>query len=185
MKLVVGLGNPGREYQGTRHNIGFDVVEELAKRFQADRWQARFEAKITEITIQSERLLLAEPQTYMNLSGRSVRTIVGFYKLDLSDILLVCDDLNLPLGQLRLKCTGSAGGQKGLKNTIEQLKTEDFARLRVGIDRPAPGFDVANYVLAPFPVADRDVVESTVQRAASAVEVWALEGANAAMNQYN
>ncbi|WP_437205991.1 aminoacyl-tRNA hydrolase [Planctomicrobium sp. SH664] len=185
MKIVVGLGNPGRKYTGTRHNVGFEVVEILAKRFSTGTWQSRFEAQTVEIPIGSERVLLVAPQTFMNLSGRSVRSIVGFFKSSLEDLLVICDDLNLPVGQLRLRTSGSAGGQKGLKNTIEQLGTEEFARLRIGIGRPGEGQDTVNYVLQSFAKSERPAVEQAVDRAASAVETWALEGPVVAMNLFN
>src|SRR5690349_12898386 len=121
MKLIVGLGNPGRKYAGTRHNIGFEVLAELGRRNQAAAPRSAFEAEISEVAIAGERVLLASPQTFMNLSGRSVRKILDFYKLEHSDLLVICDDLNLPTGRLRLRAAGSAGGQKGLQNIIEHL----------------------------------------------------------------
>jgi peptidyl-tRNA hydrolase, PTH1 family len=185
VKVVVGLGNPGRKYVGTRHNIGFDVVVLLAGRFSADRWRTRFEAETTEIEIGGERVLLAAPQTYMNLSGRSVRSIINFFKLPLSDLLLICDDMNLPCGRLRLRKSGSAGGQKGLKNTIDQLGSEQFARLRIGIGRPPEGMDSSRYVLQSYSKAEREIMEETAHRAADAVETWVREGIEPAMNRFN
>lgn len=185
MKIVVGLGNPGRKYYGTRHNVGFDVLDLLARRFAADPWKNRFQAETTEVLVGSERLLLLAPQTYMNLSGRSVRSAVDFFKASLSDLLLVCDDLNLPTGRVRLRASGSAGGQKGLKNTIDQLGSEQFARLRIGIGRPSAGADVTNYVLQAFSRSDRTVIDEAIEKAAAAVETWATRGVDAAMNQFN
>lgn len=185
MKVVVGLGNPGEKYAGTRHNVGFDVLDELSKRFAADRWQKRFEARVTEIRIGDGKVLLVAPQTYMNLSGRSVRTIVGFYKLAIKDLLLICDDMNLPLGRLRLKGSGSAGGQNGLKNTIQQLGTDEFARLRFGVDRPPEGVDAVQHVLQTFAKSEQETVQSALDRAANAVECWVNDGIDSAMNQFN
>ncbi len=185
MKIVVGLGNPGKKYAGTRHNIGFDVLVALSERFSADRWRTSFEAETTEIQIGSERIQLVAPQTFMNLSGRSVRSIVNFYKISLADLLLVHDDMNLPTGRLRLRSSGSAGGQKGLQNTIDQLGTSDFARLRVGVGRPPSGVDATNYVLHKFSKAERLKMEECVSRAASAVECWVEEGVEQAMNLFN
>jgi peptidyl-tRNA hydrolase, PTH1 family len=185
MKVVVGLGNPGDKYAGTRHNVGFDVVCELAKRWSADRPRRRFEAECQEAMVGSEKVLLVQPQTYMNLSGRSVGPLVKFFQLPLSDLLVVCDDLNLPLGQLRLRGAGSAGGQKGLLSLLQVLGTEAVPRLRLGIDRPPPGQDSANYVLAKLPKADLGIVDDAVRRAASAVELWIAKGLDAAMNVAN
>lgn len=185
MKVVVGLGNPGNKYEGTRHNVGFEVLNELAQRFSAASWNSGFEAKITEIMIGSEKVLLVAPQTFMNLSGRSVRTVVNFYKLPLNDLLLVYDDINLPTGKLRLRTSGSAGGQKGLKNTIDQLGTEEFARLRVGIDRPSGNTQVVDHVLQKFTKAERSVIDDSVYQAASAVECWSQDGIDTAMNRFN
>lgn len=185
MKIVVGLGNPGRKYSGTRHNIGFEVLEQLAGRHATERWRSRFEADVLEIQLAGDRVLLLAPQTFMNLSGRSVRGVVDFYKTPLSELLVICDDLNLPLGRLRLRASGSAGGQKGLKNIIDQLGSQDVARLRVGIDRPSAGGDTVNYVLQPFSKSERPSVEESVVRAADAAECWVRSGIDAAMNQFN
>lgn len=185
MKIVAGLGNPGRKYAGTRHNVGFEVIEELSKRFSSPAWKNRFEAEVTEIQIAGEQVLLLAPQTYMNLSGRSIRSAVVFYKASLSDLLVICDDMNLEPGRLRLKGSGSAGGQKGLKNTIDQFGTVDFPRLRIGIGRPDDGFDTVNYVLHPFSKRERMAMTDAVIRACSAVETWVQDGLDAAMNHYN
>jgi PTH1 family peptidyl-tRNA hydrolase len=185
MKLVVGLGNPGRKYAGTRHNLGFDVVAVLARHSGAPAARSNFQAEVTETALQGERVLLAAPQTYMNLSGRSVRQIVDFYKLPLDDLLVVCDDLNLPPGRLRLRASGSAGGQKGLQNIIEQLGTGNFPRLRLGIGRPPPPIDAVDYVLMRFPVEERELMATAVEQAAEAVELWVRVGTSAAMNEVN
>lgn len=185
MKLVVGLGNPGGKYDGTRHNVGFDVLEALAQRYLADPPRSKFEAEITEIAVDGERLLLVAPQTFMNLSGRAVRQVMDFYKLDIDELLLVCDDLNLEQGRLRLRASGSAGGQKGLQNTIDHLGTQNFARLRIGIGRPPGRMDAAAYVLKRFSAADREAIDVTIQEAADAVVLWANEGVQRAMNDVN
>jgi PTH1 family peptidyl-tRNA hydrolase len=185
MKLVVGLGNPGRKYSGTRHNVGFDVLDELARRHSAPASRSLLGAQVSDAQIGDERVLLTAPQTYMNLSGRPVRQIVDFYKLTLDDVLIVCDDLNLPCGRLRLRRSGSAGGQKGLQNIIEQLGTESFARLRIGIDRPPPPMDATAYVLARFSPQEREIISNAVVDAAEGVELWLRSGADAAMNRIN
>ncbi len=185
MKLVVGLGNPGEKYTSTRHNVGFDVLDELARRWSADRPKSRFEAELREIRCGEERLLLVAPQTYMNLSGRSVQPLVKFYQVPLTDVLVVCDDLNLKLGQLRLRSSGSAGGQKGLLSILQTLGTEGVGRLRIGIDRPPPQMDSAAFVLAKFRKEELDEIDRAIRKAADAVEVWAKEGIAAVMNKFN
>lgn len=185
MKLIVGLGNPGRKYDGTRHNVGFDVIAELARRNSTSAPRTAFDALIAEAVIGSERVLLAAPQTYMNLSGRPVRQILDFYKLDLPDLLVVCDDLNLPLGRLRLRRNGSAGGQKGLRNIIEHAGSEEFSRLRIGIDRPPERVEATAYVLQRFSPAQRDAISTAVSLAAEGVEAWVISGPEVAMNRIN
>ena len=185
MKIVVGLGNPGKKYAGTRHNVGFDVLLGLSERFQAESWKSRFEAEIAEIQVSTEKVLLVAPQTFMNLSGRSVRSVIDFYKIPLDNLLLVHDDLNLSPGRLRLRSSGSAGGQKGLQNTIDQLGSSDFARLRIGIGRPEGQVTVTNFVLQKFGKAERTIIDSAIDRAMSAVECWITDGIDQAMNHYN
>jgi PTH1 family peptidyl-tRNA hydrolase len=185
MKVVVGLGNPGLKYVGTRHNVGYDVLARLAHEYGAESVRTRFEAEMTEITVATERLLLVAPQTFMNLSGRCVRQVVDFYKMALPDLLLVCDDLNLDVGRLRLRASGSAGGQKGLQNAIDHLGTQQFARLRIGIGRPPGRMDATVYVLQKPRPDERDSLELAVVRAADAVVLWAQRGIEAAMNVIN
>jgi PTH1 family peptidyl-tRNA hydrolase len=185
MKIVVGLGNPGLQYRRTRHNVGFDVLAELARRHGASVPTVKHEAEVVEIVLGGEKVLLVAPQTYMNLSGRPVRSLVDFYKLPLEDLLVVCDDMNLPLGRLRLRGSGSAGGQKGLQNIVEHLKTEDFARLRLGIDRPPGRMDSSAYVLGKFTADEAREMEFAVPAAADGVERWVRDGLDAAMNLVN
>jgi PTH1 family peptidyl-tRNA hydrolase len=185
VKVVVGLGNPGPKYEQTRHNIGFLVVEELATRLGAGKGRRRFDAQLAEGKLGDEKVLLAAPQTYMNESGRSVRQIVDFYALPLSDVLLVCDDFNLDLARLRMRSGGSAGGQKGLADTIRHLGTEEFPRLRIGIGRPPEQMDAADFVLSRFKKGEIKSIESAVIRAAEGVEIWIRSGLDRAMNQVN
>ncbi len=185
MKLVVGLGNPGKQYAGTRHNIGFAVLFELARKFIAPLNRNKFEAEYAELHLQQEKVLLIAPQTYMNLSGQCVQKFCSFYHLTPADVLVVCDDLNLPLGKLRIRATGSAGGQKGLQNIIQQLGTPDIARLRIGIDPPPSGRDAKDWVLGTFGKSEQQLVETAVQQAALAVETWVTQGLPAAMNRFN
>ncbi|MBX3441791.1 MAG: aminoacyl-tRNA hydrolase [Planctomyces sp.] len=185
MKVIVGLGNPGRKYVGTRHNVGFDVVAELARRMADGSGRVKFESDLYEGRLGEERVLLACPQTYMNLSGRAIRQILTFHKLEPQDLLIVCDDLNLPTGKLRLRKDGTAGGQKGLQNTIDQLGTQQFARLRIGIDRPPERMDATDYVLGKFVGKERDEMELALPKAADAAELWVREGIDRAMNAVN
>ena len=161
------------------------MLLELALRHAAGRWGNQFEAETNEILLAGQRVLLVAPQTYMNLSGRSVRQVVNFYKPPLEDLLVVCDDLNLDCGRLRMRRSGSAGGQKGLKNIIDQLGTNDVSRLRIGIGRPAGGGDTVNYVLAPFAKSERPTVDEAIRTAADAVEAWVRDGIDQAMNEFN
>lgn len=185
MKIVVGLGNPGQKYEGTRHNVGFDVLAELAHRGQAARPKIRFEASLTEVLCGAEKLLLVAPQTFMNLSGRSVQQVVKFYQSPLSDLIIVSDDLNLKTGQIRLRATGSAGGQKGLQSILTCLGSVEICRLRIGIGRPAGEMETVDYVLSRFRKEELNVMDDAIRRAASAVETWATGGIELAMNKYN
>ncbi|MGH8638476.1 MAG: aminoacyl-tRNA hydrolase [Burkholderiales bacterium] len=184
MKLIVGLGNPGREYEHTRHNVGFQVAEELARRYRVTlkhhaKWKARA-AKIAEI---GDGVWLAEPTTFMNLSGWAVREIADFHKLSPSDVLVVVDDADLPLGRLRLRTSGSAGGHNGLKSVIQELGTAEFPRLRVGVGRQAG--ELKNHVLGRFSVDEKARIDAAVERAADAAELFAKESILAAMNRFN
>src|ERR1700704_1542716 len=138
MKLLVGLGNPGKKYEGTRHNVGFEVGAELAYRHGASKPKVKFEAEIAELAVAGQKLLLVAPQTFMNASGRSVRQLVDFFHVDVNDLLVVCDDINLRLGQLRIRRVGSSGGQKGLENIIQHMGTQAVPRLRIGVGGPEP-----------------------------------------------
>lgn len=185
MKLIVGLGNPGRKYVGTRHNIGWDVLAELAKRYAADKPKAKFDSELAEVQIESERGLLLWPLTYMNNSGQAVQPARDFYKVANEDVLVICDDISLACGQLRMRAKGSSGGQKGLKDIIQKLGTEEFPRLRIGIGAPPPGWDLADFVLSKFASDDEIVVRSAVEKAANAVADWVKLGLAACMNKYN
>jgi peptidyl-tRNA hydrolase, PTH1 family len=185
VKVVVGLGNPGPKYERTRHNIGFVVIAELAARLGGGKPRRRLDAELVEGSLGDEKVLLAAPQLYMNESGRSVRQIVDFYGLPLSDLLLVCDDFNLDLARLRMRSGGSAGGQKGLADTIRHLGTEEFPRLRIGIGRPPEQMDAADFVLSRFKKSELKPMEMAVIRAAEGVENWIRSGLDRAMNQVN
>lgn len=185
MKMVVGLGNPGQKYAATRHNVGYEVIAELARRHQTDRTKTKFNGEFAETIVENTKTLLVSPLTYMNLSGQCVRAAVDFFKLELDDLLIVCDDFNLPLGRIRLRPSGSAGGQNGLKDIIQRLGTMEFPRLRLGIGQPPPGWDVSGYVLGKIPADQQEAVSRSVRRSAEAVETWIGGGIQAAMNQFN
>jgi PTH1 family peptidyl-tRNA hydrolase len=184
MKLVVGLGNPGSKYEGTRHNIGFEVVDRLAAGGPGATFARKFDGLLAEAEIDYHRVLLLKPQTFMNLSGRSVGQAVRFYKLDPADLLVVCDDLSLPLGKLRLRGGGSDGGQKGLRDITAALGTDAFCRLRLGIgDRGT--VDASDFVLNRFRSSERPVIDDALILASQAVAVWVTQGLAAAMNRFN
>lgn len=185
MKVIVGLGNPGKKYEGTRHNIGYDVLSVFASRHGVQRVQNRFKAEVANVQIGDQSVLLVSPLTYMNLSGRSVRGIVDFYKLNLGDLMVISDDLALELGRLRIRASGSAGGQKGIANIIEQLGTDQFSRLRVGIGQPNGNTPASTFVLQQFSKKEREEIEIACQRGADALELWVTDGVSAAMNKFN
>jgi len=185
MKLIVGLGNPDRRYQGTRHNVGFMVLAELARRHGQGRPKTKFHGEVVEASLAGQAALLLSPLTYMNRSGISVQEAREFYKLTLDDLLVICDDINLPLAKLRMRTGGSAGGQKGLADVIRGLGTEEFCRLRVGIGAPPDEWDAADYVLAKFAQDEIPAIEQAVREAADAAVCWAAHGAGECMNRYN
>lgn len=185
MKLVVGLGNPGSQYSGTRHNVGFDVVAELVRRWQPGKSQVKFQAEIWEAFTSSGKVLLASPMTFMNRSGEAVQQIAGFWQIASDDVIVACDDMNLPLGTLRWRAGGSSGGQKGLADILLRLGTEQIPRLRLGVGRPPGQMDAAAWVLARFRSEERNEAEIMTKLAADSVETWAAEGLVAAMNKYN
>ena len=186
LALIVGLGNPGSEYASHRHNVGFMVIDALAESHGLSfaRHKAA-KARVAEGHIGARPVLLAKPQTYMNLSGKTVLRLHREREIPPECILVVCDDLDLPLGRLRIRPKGGSGGQKGLRSIIDLLDSQDFARLRVGIDRPAGSLDPAEYVLQPFAKEEKAVVTDALERAALAVETWLADGIVAAMDRFN
>lgn len=186
LKLAVGLGNPGPKYAGTRHNVGFDVLDHLSRSHSAATVRAKFEGQLTTVTIADTTLLLVWPLTYMNESGRCVKAVAQFYKIDpLCDLLVICDDLSLPLGKLRMRSKGSAGGQKGLNHILQVFGTQQIPRLRIGIDPAPPQWEAADYVLGRFRNDEKPVIEQAVQEAAHAVRMWCEHDLEYCMNHVN
>ncbi|MCA9047341.1 MAG: aminoacyl-tRNA hydrolase [Planctomycetaceae bacterium] len=185
MKLVIGLGNPGSKYKQTRHNIGFDVVAELARRSGSGSPQMKFQAEYRDAMIRSEKVLLITPLTFMNLSGESVQQFVRFYRTEPTDLAVICDDMNLPVGKLRWRTSGSAGGQKGLADIIRRLGYETFPRLRIGVGRPPAQTDPVNWVLGRFSAEERSDADIAVVRAADSVECWISDGIDSTMCEFN
>jgi peptidyl-tRNA hydrolase, PTH1 family len=186
MKLIAGLGNPESRYTGTRHNIGFEAVEKIAAFFQEGFSSAKGKYLAAKIRHGREQVILIKPMTYMNLSGHAVVAAMNFYKIDISEILVICDDLNLPSGSIRLRSKGSAGGQNGLKHIIESLGSEEFARLRVGIkpnEQPLGSF--SSFVLGKFSEEEKKVMESVLPVCRDAALDFVQNGINHAMNNYN
>ncbi len=186
MKLIVGLGNPGPEYRDTRHNVGFLVADELARRWRLpDAWREKFEALHVRTTVADEAVIVAKPLTFMNLSGRAVAGLAGFYQIDPADVLVVTDDVALPLGRLRARPEGGAGGHNGLKSIIQHLGTQAFPRVRVGVGRGDDRRDLADYVLGRFEAGERDTVSAAVLRAADASERFLSDGIERVMSAFN
>ena len=185
-KIVVGLGNPGRQYDETRHNIGYMVLAELVKRVSFDKPRNQFHAEAWDAKIGEKNVLLLCPTTFMNLSGTSVSEAIRFYKLNpKTDLLVVCDDLDLPLGKLRIRESAGCGGQKGLKDIVAKLGTQDFARIRIGIGRPSSTDQVVDFVLTPFRKDEKVEIDLAIQNATDAARLWVERGAQTAMNRYN
>ena len=185
MKLVVGLGNPGLKYAQTRHNFGFMVIEELVRRHGVTLTAGSFSALSGSVRINGEKVILLMPQTFINNSGRAVGPAANYYRIAPEDILVIYDDLDLALGEVRLRAKGSAGGHNGMKSIIAALGTQEFARLRLGIDRPTHSEEVINYVLSNFPKADQPLVEEVITTAADAAELWITDGVTVAMSKFN
>lgn len=184
MKVIVGLGNPGSRYADTRHNVGFAVVDYLAQGSGCSRFQSRFQAQMAEWIDDGGKVLLVKPETFMNHSGRCVRQVVDFYQLPAEDLLVVCDDVNLPLGKLRIRARGTHGGHNGLRDIQQHLGTTEYARLRIGVGATEEG-GLVDHVLGRFRPSERPIIEDATARAAQAVLVWLRQGIEPCMNQYN
>jgi PTH1 family peptidyl-tRNA hydrolase len=183
--LFLGLGNPGREYRDNRHNAGFMVIDRLAIRLDARGMKLQSKALVTSTFFQDKKILLAKPQTYMNLSGHSVQGLANFYKLPLENLLVIYDDLDLPFGTIRIRPGGGPGGQKGVASAIESLGTKDFARLRIGIGRPSGKMDAADYVLQDFTRDEMKSLSEILDRASDSALSFIVDGLDKAMNKYN
>ncbi|ATP38614.1 aminoacyl-tRNA hydrolase [Solibacillus sp. R5-41] len=185
MKLIIGLGNPGKPYEQTRHNIGFDVIDALAKEWNTPLNQSKFNGMYATVHRPEGKVILLKPLTYMNLSGECVRPLMDYYDVDVADIVVIYDDLDLETGKLRLRGKGSAGGHNGIKSLIQHLGTQEFNRIRVGVDRPQAGMKVADYVLSKFSKEDQPVVQDAIGKCCDAVEVALTKPFLDVMNQFN
>ena len=183
--LLIGLGNPGREYRDNRHNVGFMLIDRLIVRLNARGMKVQSKAIVTTATYEDRKLILAKPQTYMNLSGQSAQGLLNFYKIPVENMLIAHDDLDIPFGTIRIRPGGGPGGQKGMASTIERLGTKELPRLRIGIGRPPGRMDPAAYVLQDFSRDEMKTLSEIVDRAAEAALTFVVEGLNKAMNKYN
>lgn len=185
MILIVGLGNPGKEYVNTRHNIGFRVIERLSELHNIPLNQKKHKAILGSGYIEGQKVILAQPQTYMNLSGESVREIADFYKIEPEDMIIIFDDISLDVGQLRLRKKGSAGGHNGIKSIIAHLNSQDFPRIKVGVGEKPAGWDLADHVLANFPKEVEAEVRESIENACEACKIMLSDSIEAAMNRFN
>ncbi|MDI6703521.1 MAG: aminoacyl-tRNA hydrolase [bacterium] len=185
MFIVVGLGNPGHEYTYTRHNIGFRVVNRLAKSIKIERIYSKYQSTIKEGLLNGKNLILAKPKTYMNLSGRAVSALVNGYKIPLSRLLIIYDDVDLELGRIRIKKQGGAGGHKGVSSVISYLQSNVFPRLKIGIGHPLEEMDIKDYVLSRFTPSEKEVIKESIKTASEAVISIIVEGIDKAMSKYN
>jgi peptidyl-tRNA hydrolase len=185
MYIIVGLGNPTSEYAATRHNIGFDVITRIADEYNISMDMKKQKAICGKGIIEGEKVILAQPQTYMNLSGESVRELVDFYKISNDQLLIIYDDISLDVGQLRIRAKGSAGGHNGIKSIIKHLGTEEFPRIKFGVGDKPKGWDLADYVLGRFPKEEQETVRESLTKAMEACRTIMKDGIEPAMNRYN
>lgn len=186
MKIIAGLGNPGSEYAKTKHNVGFMFVDALAEKLNiADEWKLKQDALVAEGRIGTEKVLLVKPLTYMNESGRAIGPLLSWYKLAPSDLIVIHDDMDIPAGMIRIRRKGSAGGHNGMKSILYHVQDENFARMRIGIGRPLPGWTVVKHVLAPFSAEDAAKIQEAIAALLPAVACIVTDGIDLAMNRYN
>lgn len=186
MYIISGLGNPGKEYENTRHNAGYEVIDALAEKYNISVSELKHKAMIGRGVIEGQKVVLVKPLTFMNLSGESLRMVVDYYKAEVEqELIVISDDISLPPGQLRVRKKGSAGGHNGLKNIIKMLGTENFQRIRMGVGEKPKGYDLVDWVLGHFNKEERAAMEEATAKAVRAVELMLTEGADAAMNEFN
>lgn len=186
MKMLVGLGNPGKKYENTKHNVGWMLLDAIADKLgTSEGWRKCGKALVVESRLGAEKLILVKPLTYMNLSGEAVGPLVNWYKLDTGDVMVAHDDMDIPVGTIRIRKKGSAGGHNGIKSLLQHLPDENFARIRIGIGRPLPGWSVVDHVLAAFNEDQRPLVDESVKYLIPAVECIVTNGIDFAMNKYN
>lgn len=185
MKLIVGLGNPGRQYEHTRHNVGFKVIDKLSEELSIPLDRQKFNGVYGIGHISGEKIILLKPLTYMNLSGECIRPLMDFYDMDVEDLVVIYDDLDLPVGKIRLRAKGSAGGHNGIKSMIHHLGTQEFNRIRVGIDRPTNGMKISDYVLGVFTEDDSEGINEAITYSVKACESWLQQPFVQVMNDYN
>ena len=185
MKLIVGLGNPGRDYSATRHNVGFMAVDELARRWNITNWKQKYNAEVAEYRLDGDVIMLVKPQTYMNLSGTAISELARFYKIPAHDVVVIFDDLDLPAGRLRLRTKGGSGGHRGIESLLTHMGSAEFPRIRIGIGRPPAGWEVVDYVLSRFAAEEQPLLTEVIGKAADAVEYSLKHGFTKAMNAFN
>lgn len=185
MYIIAGLGNPGKEYEGSRHNVGFMTLDTLADRYRIDIREKAHKALIGKGMIEGNKVILVKPQTYMNLSGESIRSVMDYYKTEPSEFIVIYDDISLEPGQIRIRKKGSAGGHNGIKNIIAHLGTQEFPRIRIGVGEKPPRMDLADYVLSRFPKEEKEEMEQAFQDGAAAAVSMMNEGIDTAMNRFN
>jgi len=185
MFVIIGLGNPGKKYAYTRHNVGFDVIDYLSKKHDIPVERLKHKALIGEGRIKGKKVMLVKPQTFMNLSGESLMSVVDYYKSKNDKVIVVYDDIDTAIGKIRIRKKGSGGSHNGMRNIIFLWKNQDFPRVRIGIGQPKPGFDLADYVLSKFSKDEVDLIAPAIVKSAEAIETWMEEGIELAMNKYN
>jgi PTH1 family peptidyl-tRNA hydrolase len=184
MKIIVGLGNPGKKYLKTRHNLGFMVIDRLAQQLEMECIQKKFQSLFCKKSVDQEEVILLKPQTFMNLSGVAVKEAVDMYKCPLQDLMVICDDLDIPLGEIRIRRSGGCGGHRGLESIADSMGSTNFSRLRIGIGRPTNG-DPSDYVLSVFSKEEEHVTTGAIEEVCEALKTWMFEGIEVCMNKFN
>lgn len=185
MIIIAGLGNPGREYAPTRHNVGFDVIDVLAEKYNIRMNKLKFKGVTGEGTIDGKKVLLLKPSTYMNNSGLSIREAVSFYKIEMKDLLIIYDDIDIDFGTIRIRKKGSAGSHNGMKSIIYHLTDDSFPRIKIGIGKKPEGYDLADFVLSKFSQDERKIIDETIRKASDATEAFVKDGIDNCMNNFN